>query len=217
MSHGFPTKVRCGRAAAVVVLFAAAAAPLMSGCQTSEKLSLSMPLMFRPERVTSASVTPVAASPGLKLHIPAATDARPNQDTIGENIENAEIGPRPIYADGPTPAEFVHAIVEREMAKVGYVAAPGAGTDAANRVLAITINDFYAIESSRYKAEVRLSAEVRDGGGRVIWRGQGYGDSARFGRSLSPENYNESFSDATLRALGQIMANPQFQAAMTVE
>ena len=191
------------------------AGPLMTACSTTKQDSLNVPLAFRPERVTPGLHSELIPSPGLRLHLAPVVDARALHDRIGENIEDSEMGPRPIYAEGMSPDVFVYEILARELMSVGY--APGADAAGANRILTVKLDRFFTVESNLYRCEVAISSEVRSEAGQVLWQGRSVGKSQRFGRSLSLENYNQSFSDATLRAIADLLSKDDFRVALTVK
>jgi len=147
------------------------------------------------------------------LSIAPISDERAQKDRIGQNIELPG-EPRPVFATGRPPAEFLQEIVAQELASAGYT--PVAAGPGVNRVLMIMLDEFFTTESNWYNCVIRVTSEVRDQSGAVLWHGRSTGTSKRFGRSLSGENYQESFSDAALQAVGDLIANKDFQAAMLV-
>jgi hypothetical protein len=185
----------------------------LAACSSS-KPSLTVPLAFHPEREVPGRYPFVTAAPSLKLFVAPVSDDRADKTKIGENTEVAGIPPRPIYSAGATPAEFVGSVLARELSSVGMAPVP---EPQANRVLSVRLVRFYTTESTRYFTDVAATAEVRDAAGRVLWSGQSAGQSDRFGRSLSPENYNEGFSDATLQMVSGIVNDPGFRKAIATE
>jgi len=186
---------------------------LVSACSSGAK-SLDVPLVFRPEKVASGRYNAVPASPALKLHIAPVVDDRAAKDSIGQNAELRNSEPRPIRAADRTPAEFFDEVLAKELKLAGYPSTSSRGD--ANRVLVTRLTRFYTVESRTYNGEVAAAVEVRDASDRVIWQGQASGSSSRFGRSMSRENYQECFSDATLNLISGLLSNKDFQAAMTV-
>lgn len=187
---------------------------LASACSSS-KTDLTVPLTFRPEHQPHGQFASVQASPSLRLYVAPVSDDRADQRTIGENTEVAKKPPRPVYGSGPSPADFVGSILSRELLHARLTPVPDAAQ--ANRILAVRLTRFYTAESSRYNTDVRGTAEVRDGSGHVLWTGQSAGQSSRFGSSLSPENYNEGFSDATLEMIAGFLNDQNFRKAVMAE
>ena len=147
----------------------------------------------------------------VKVHVAAVEDARDNKDEIGRNVEDAT--PIPVYpAADSTPAEFVRRQVHDELSDLGakVVDSP----DGADRVVSLELRRFFVEESNTFRAEVSCAAEVRDEGGQALWRQVVNGTGQTFGRSLKPENYQQTLSDATRRMIAQLVANPSFQKAL---
>jgi hypothetical protein len=189
--------------------------PLMAlaACSSSKK-DLTVPLAFHPERERAGQYIPIAGSPGARLNLLPVADDRPDKTRIGENTELNGKPSRPILASGQSPAEFVGSILARELASAGL---PAADPAQANRALQVRLTEFFTTESTRYNTSVRAAVELRDASGGVLWSAPIIGQSDRFGNSLSPENYNEGFSDATLQLAQQIINNPGFRKAVIPE
>lgn len=90
----------------------------------------------------------------------------------------------------------------------------------ADRVLVITATRFFVDESNKalgsvYKAEVKLAFAVLDAKGKTIDDGIASGESTRYGRARSTENYNEVLSDALKDAFANLLSDAGLQAAWT--
>ena len=192
-----------------VVIGLALLATILPACQAPKK-DLTIPLIYRPSSAVDRQV-PLTNAPALKLFV-EVIDERPDKNKVGENIE--EESPRPIFASGPEPAEFLRDAVVRELAGLGMAVVSDKA--AANRVLTLHLIKFYCVESAVYDADVRANTEVR-GEGRVLWTGLVSGAKRNFGRSLSAVNYQESFSGATSRMVAQMVSSSDFQKAVTVK
>lgn len=182
-----------------------------SGCNSfggGAKGPVTVPMEFRPNHSEALSGSITATD--VKVHLEAITDRRDTKDEIGRNVEDAT--PIPIYSSGKSPAEFVHDAVEGELKNFGVelVEAP----EAADRIIELELTRFFVEESNNYRAEVKSGAQVKDKGGRVLWKGQIAGEGRTFGRSLNPANYQQVLSDATRRMIGKLLENPQFKAAI---
>lgn len=182
---------------------------MAGGCQPVRK-DLTIPLSYRPDSSVSMQA-PLINSPGLKLYVEVLDD-RPDKTKVGENIED-EV-PKPIFAGTPEPAEFVHDAVIRELTSMGLAVVADKG--AANRILSLRLIRFYCVETAVYDAEVRANAAVSDAGGN-LWTGLVFGAKRNFGRSLSAENYQESFSEAVQRMVAQMVNSSDFQKAVVVK
>jgi hypothetical protein len=181
---------------------------VQSGCNQGGGGPVTVPMEFRPEHSEPISAP---LNPGdVKVYLAPATDKRPEKDTIGKNIESST--PVPIYSSGKTPPEFFHDVLDDELKSLGVQMADAPET--ADRTINIELTRFFVEEKSNYHAEVKALVEVKDKGGRSLYRGQVAGDGQTFGRSLNPENYQQTLSDATRRAIGNLVNQPKFQEAL---
>jgi hypothetical protein len=184
---------------------------LAAGGCAPPKRELTVPLEYR----VDSSLSPRTALPtttGLRLFLEVSDD-RAEKDKIGENIEDTT--PKPIHAGAmAAPAEFVKDAVTRELTGLGMLVV---GEDAkANRTLRLHLIKFYCVETSTYDADIRVNAEVSEGG-RVLWSALVLGDKRNFGRSLSAQNYQEVFSGAVQDMVSKIVGDSGFQKAVSVE
>jgi hypothetical protein len=186
-----------------------------TGACSSAKPSLTVPLTFSPEEQVSGRYPGLRAPASVRLFVAPVADERAQAETIGENTELSGRPPRPVYSTGPTAADFVGSVLARELSSVGMPVV----TDESqlNRALTVTLTRFYTTESERYQTDVAATFEVRDHAGKVLWSAPASGHSDRFGRSLSTENYNQGFSDATLRMVAGVLNDPAFQRALATE
>jgi hypothetical protein len=180
-----------------------------NGCNQTPKGPMTVPMEFRPEHAEPLSGSLNAGD--VKVYLSPAADKRAEKDTIGKNIEGST--PIPIYSSGKTPPEFVHDVLQDELKNFGVQMADAPET--ADRVISLDLTRFFVEESNNYHAEVKAQVEVKDKGGRSLYRGQVAGDGQTFGRSLSAENYQQTLSDATRRAVGNLLNQPKFQEALS--
>jgi hypothetical protein len=179
-----------------------------ASCNSAPKGPINVPLTFRPAHAEPIS-TSLAAS-DMKVHVEQVKDKRPDKDTIGQNTEDANA--LPVYAADKQPGEFLRSVLIEELQKNGVEMADA--PEAADRIISIDLTRFYCEESNTYRAEVAAVADVRNKGGKSLWKGTIGGKGETFGRSRSPENYNEAFSDATRRTVGTLLNNPKFAEAI---
>ena len=178
-------------------------------CKTGPKGPLSVPLTFTPNNAEPLSAS--LASGDVKVYVRPVEDKRENAEQIGENREGA--APVPVYASGKTPAEFVHEVMETELRSLGADLADA--PDAADRVIVLELRKFFVEESPRYRGEVIAGAEVTDNRGKRLWGKEVVaGQGGNFGRSLSIENYNQTYSDATREMIRRLVGNPSFVKAL---
>jgi hypothetical protein len=180
-----------------------------TGCNSAPKGPIAVDLQFRPSRAEpiSGSLPPT----DVKVHVAAVEDKRADKETIGKNMQDAT--PLPVHASGAAPAEFVQNVLNQEMQSFGIDLTDAA--EAADRIVAVSLNKFWVEETGTFRGEVSGIAEVKDKGGRVLWKGPIGGQGTTFGRSRSAANYNLVLSDATRRAVGSLLTNPKFTESLT--
>ena len=183
---------------------------VFAGCNTGPRGPVTVPLEFRPNHADPITGTIPAVD--VKVYLEPVNDKRDNKEEIGRNVEEAT--PVSVYAGGDKPpTEFVQDVLETELKKFGIdlTDAP----EAADRIIVLDLTRFWCEEDDNYTAEASGTAQVRDKGGRVLWRGNVAGDGTNFGNSLKPVNYTEALSDATRRLVGTLLTNPGFQQSLT--
>jgi hypothetical protein len=179
------------------------------GCgANSKKASPTVNLKFRPTSQMKMG-TFAGEIPDTTVNVGPVTDARDNKDQIGENVE--EKTPVAVFA-ASDPTEFVGQTLKDLLSRAGLKL--NDNKDQADRVLAADLHRFWTQESNTYEAEVRATVTVNDKGGRQLWKGTINGTAERFGKSLSPENYQEVFSDAMVNMVQDLLNNPGFRASL---
>ena len=178
------------------------------GCGNKNKGSVSVPLRFRP--TTQMKMGTFAGDiPDTSVHVGPVNDARDNKEQVGENVEDKN--QVPVFA-ASEPTEFVQTTLNDLMSRAGLKV--NADQGAADRVLVSDLHRFWTQESNTYEAEVRATVTVNDRGGRQLWKGTINGTAERFGRSLSPENYQEVFSDAMVDMVQNLLNNTGFRSSL---
>jgi uncharacterized lipoprotein YajG len=173
----------------------------------------------RPERVDVVpvyrlSVTPAAVAWLGSEQTVAVTmeDARKEDPSlIGTNTEEAK--PVPIHE---TPAGSVKALVgsslKKELTELGAkVVEPGS----ADRTLQVELIKFWIEEDNTYNGDVRARVTVVDKDGASLASVLATGNSKRFGRSLSVENYQETIENMLQDMMGNLFQNADFQQAFS--
>lgn len=198
--------MRFFRTLAIAPLFALAAA--LAGCRPPVT-QLAVPLEYRPtgtlrlEKIGGA----VTGAPPLAV---AVSDDRADKTAVGKNVEK-EGHPVPVLATRSTPEQFLTDAVARALGQAGVtVAEPGQ----ARCTLRLSITSFWTEEASTYRGSIAANASLVSKGGAPLWSGAVTGQSKRFGRSLSPENYQETFSDASIDLVQSLLANPGLRSAL---
>jgi hypothetical protein len=169
-----------------------------------------VPLAYTPEHA-SDSIRPYPGTvPPARIFIGRFEDKRDRMDAIGVNVEHSN--PVQIVA-GSDPAEFVRQTLAMQLRRAGlHVTDDPAQAD---RTITGDLTRFWVEESNNYQGEVAVTIRVSDHSGAIRWDGAAVGHGENFGRSLSPENYRQTFSDAMVRlTYDSLLPNPDFQNAL---
>jgi hypothetical protein len=139
-------------------------------------------------------------------------DKRQVKDDIGKNIEGS-IPIRVFTADDP--AAFVKQVMVERLRAAGTTVTED--RKEAKRSIVATLDKFWCNESDKYRTQVETTVQVLGAGGEPLSKGVVTGTNTRFGRSRSDENYQESFSDATLDMVEHLLSSVDFRNAMTAK
>ncbi|HEU4411729.1 MAG TPA: YajG family lipoprotein [Polyangiaceae bacterium] len=175
-----------------------------SGYKPVDGRTLTVPLQYQPTQQPSGSYGVVRGEVFVQ-----AVDDRTEKGAIGQNTEKAAAVPV-VAADDP--AAFVKSVVVRQLQSLGATVREQRAESTAQLVLHLTT--FWVNETNRYRAEVRVRAEVLDPSGERRWEGVVVGTASNFGRSLSVVNYQETFSNATLQAADRLLSDPACTVAL---
>ena len=170
---------------------------------------VSVPMDFQP---TDATVLkPINPPPPTAIFVAPVVDKRVDTSKIGLNQEETQ--DIPIYAaSASNPGNMVHDAMVAELKNMGYHVVDRAA--AASDTISIDLQNFWCTETSTYKTQILASVRVADKSGKVLWSMRASGVNAKFGRSLSSENYSDSFSNATLKMVDSVLARPECQKAL---
>ena len=194
------------KSAVRLLVASAMLAGLGVGCKAPTQVTV--PLIMRPKNAFNTN-TISTDIPQARIFIAPFTDRRQNPQQIGQNLEKS--APVPVYPSG-SPPEFVQQAVAQQFGALGFTVVDSQSQ--ADRVVRGELTNFWVQETNTFAGDVRAVVEVRDRGGSVLWKGAVGGEGSTFGRSYSPVNYQEAFSDATLRMVEALLKNPAFQKAL---
>lgn len=218
MICAYPSRRRTGAvgalAAVAVSVSAAVALALMAGCSNSAPAGggpLAVPLAYAPEHARESIKAYPGEVPHTRIFVGQFEDKRdPAGDAIGRNVEHQN--PVKIVAGSP-PAEFFRQTLATQLRRAGLTLTDDPAE--ADRTISGDLTRFWVEESNNYQAEVGATVRVTDRGGQPRWQGAVVGHGENFGRSLSPENYRQTLSDAMVRLTYEnLLTNPGFQDAL---
>ena len=190
------------------VLFAAALLTALAAVGCAPPKQVTVPLFLRPKNAFNNNAFS-AELPRGKIYVAPIRDKRPNPEQIGQNLEKT--APVPVYPSG-SPTEFVRNTIAQQFTAMGFQVVDSPSQ--ADRIVQGDLTQFWVQETNTFAGDVRAVIEVRDRTGRQLWSGAVAGEGSTFGRSYNPENYQEAFSDATLRMVEALLSNKGFQQAL---
>jgi uncharacterized lipoprotein YajG len=170
---------------------------MLGGC-ASKKLHLDVPLAWTP--TDNVSAINVAAASSKPYKIAAFTDARENKKEIAKNIEDKKVK---VVTTRDSVADWCRDRFQDAMARHGFKVVQ----DNASVIIKGEVLQFYVVEDSVYKANVRIKLSAETAEGKALWEGEMSGETSRFGHSYSLENYYEALSDAYLMAVDDFLNN----------
>jgi hypothetical protein len=180
---------------------------VMSGVTGARPKELAVVLKWNPNEKQSV---PVFETTGgvLPLVIAEVSDKRERGKQIGENTE--EKVAVPVYTASDVPA-YVREHLTAQLRAIGLAVTTG---DTGERIMRLELVEFWVAEGNRYRGSVRLRVSVTDSQGKELWSALVGGASDNFGRSLKPDNYTESVSDAMQDLAARLIAATGFRDAL---
>jgi uncharacterized lipoprotein YajG len=169
----------------------------LGGC-ASKKMYLDVPLAWKP--TDNASTINSAAASSQLYKIAAFTDARENKKEIAKNIEDKKVK---IVTTRDNVADWCRDRFKDAMGRHGFKVVE----DHASVIVKGEVLQFYVVEDSVYKANVKIKLTAENAEGKALWEGEMSGEANRFGHSYSMENYYEALSDAYLGAVDDFISN----------
>ena len=194
-------------AVALVVMATALAA-----CRGTAPLNLTVPLSYRATSKVDATKFGGALPANAKVFVATVTDKRRDTSSIGANKEKPKEIPILAAGTGMKPGDFVREGLMKELANVGISVA--ATQAASTHVLYVQLDRFWAEEASTYHGDLVARLRLTDKGGATRFEGVIKGTSSRWGKSLSPDNYIETWSDAVVSLTENLLADAAFQKAL---
>jgi len=152
---------------------------------------------------------------GLRtLRVESVADKRDNgnregvvRTQIGENTEKKVAVP--ILTDSNV-AQFVTNGLLPQLKSAGLPVVPGD----AELVLRFELTEFWATETTRYRASVRARCTLTDADGKEVWTGMVGGVGENWGRSLKDYNYNETFTSAVFDLATNLLKQDAFMRGL---
>jgi hypothetical protein len=152
---------------------------------------------------------------GLRtLKVESVVDKRDNGNRegaiwtqIGENTQKKMTVP--ILTDSNV-AEFVTNGLLPQLKSAGLPVVRGD----AELVLRLELTEFWATETTRYRASVRMRCTLTDVNGKEVWMGMVGGVGENWGRSLKDYNYNETFTSAVFDLVTNLLKQDAFMRGL---
>jgi hypothetical protein len=151
-------------------------------------------------------------TPASKIFFEPFRNETASPDQVGENQEDGDSPIRVLSAEVDGPARLIATAFQKEFQEMGFSLADR--PEQANRIIGGSIVKFFAVETRLYQTVVRLKVEVKDPDGKVLFNRIYAGSAKRFGRSLSQDNYNETFSDSMIELIETLFSDTEFLKAL---
>jgi hypothetical protein len=197
-------RVKSCRAASALVLMSLLA--LVGGCV--RPASLTVPLTL-----DALDKTPGAKLSGqsLRVYLAPISDNRTITDRIGENREKAPYVA--ILAGGPAPAVWLHDALSQQLQIDGVKIV--ANSSDADRILSLSLSEFWAAEDPNYIAHFLLTLQITDQSGAVLFSGPVSGQYDEHGHSLKIDDYQQCMCNAVADLAASMVSNPKIGAALS--
>ncbi len=169
--------------------------------------SVNVPLKWSPNPRDDYHAPTVDLTGGIQsLQLLPIEDKREKREQIGENTEKEPI---PIYSD-TNVTDFLTRTLNSQFKSLGL---DMVDNDAA-RQLHAELRELWVTETSSYHGVVRVKFSVTDPAGKELWTAVVTGTGENWGRSLKPDNYNETVCNAILGLIANVVKDPGFKAAL---
>jgi uncharacterized lipoprotein YajG len=175
------------------------------GCSSRPTGPMTIPLNFRPTDQLDIGAAKGVMSKSVSIQV---EDQRDRKDQVGQNSEKETVVP---VLTTSQPTDFVKEALARNLSATGVRVMPSG----ADRTIHIALTRLWVEEGNTYNGNVAANVTVTPAsGGQPLWSGQVTGTNERFGRSLSPENYQECLSDSVMQMCNHLLADDGFRAAL---
>ncbi|HKE19806.1 MAG TPA: hypothetical protein VKB80_33250 [Kofleriaceae bacterium] len=149
--------------------------------------------------------------PQTAVFVGPVTDKRERPKQVGENVEGGAGETKPVFPQGE-PATFVRDATRLLFQKGGMKVVDSDAS--ADRIVTVELTSFWTREAETYVADISATYYVKDRSGRELWKGAVSGTAKNWGRSLSAENYQQVFSDGTMKMVEALLSNASFRDAL---
>lgn len=194
-------------------LFAVASCALLILCGAAASRAASLenvPLKWAPTSTLGemGAIDLTGAVGTTKIRFDALVDTRQNPSLVAENREKAD------KVRQMTTSSDVAAFATEHLKDTLRHAGLNIVDDGADVVMSGEIRQFFVTEVNTYGGELSILVHLKNNAGKELWTGVVAGDSTRWGRSYSAENYYETMSDMLLRGAFNLLSSPGFREAL---
>lgn len=196
---------------AAIVSVIAAGLLLVGGCAKTKITDSATTLTFVYDGQADWTTQPDARG----LSAITATDARPQDARDGLRVAEKDLSRAAIALNGDIEAWLEQGVSEILTSTGLEVDQAGAPT------LSVRLEELYLREDiyvqAEYDSRVRITLEMKDNDGRVIWSRSAIGERKNYGKPASDENYAETLSSALYRAIKSAVNTAEFERAIAGE
>ncbi len=179
-----------------------------AGSLTARPKSVNVPLTWSPNPRDDYHPPTIELTGGIEsLRLLPIEDKREKREQIGENVEEKEAVP--VYTPSNV-ADFLTRTLNSQFKSLGLDMADSG----AARELHGELRELWVTEKSSYNGVIRVKFTVTDTAGKELWSAVVSGVGENWGRSLKPDNYNETVCNAILQLIANVVKEPGFRAAL---
>lgn len=173
----------------------------------AKKNVLNFALEFRPQQSVAAAEVVTHHSMRDRSVELRLTDGRAGDEpsAIGTRTDDDDQR-RDLTATNDVVA-FVDKVFEEALHDWGVDTEDGADLVLEGELLGFDIEETNQAVGALYKAVVRISFDLKNKSGKVLWSGSEMGDASRYGKKFSNANCNEVLSDAVLEAWAALISD----------
>ena len=139
----------------------------------------------------------------VKIWVNPVIDSRKETNEIGRNVER---NPERLYLTKDNIAEWATERFRYVLKEFGL----NVTSDNPDVIISAELVKFYVLEKDLYRGNVTFKIKALKPDNTVIWQGISSGESKRWGRSFSEENFHECIGNSFIEAIYGLLKDDSF-------
>ena len=139
----------------------------------------------------------------VKIRVDPVIDSRKEKNEIGRNVEKS---PERLYLTNDNIAEWATERFRYVLKEFGL----NVTSDNPDVIISAELVKFFVLEKDLYRGNVTFKIKALKPDGTVIWAGITSGESKRWGRSFSEENFHECIGTSFIEAIYGLLKDDSF-------